>query len=372
MNDNVFLIGARYPHHAAHSGYEGFCRWGGSRLGLPVNFREAVSWKTKRWGFLSRELLQRIDNLAIAIAKRPGYSLAALLAEGAGALQMLKRRGCIFHVLYGDTDLSWLGSMSRITKNRLVATFHQPPAGMEMLAVNSRITKNLAAAVIVSDSQREYLTRLLPPERIFTVPHGVDTDFFRPAQKLSEEPVCITVGAHWRDFYTLEQAIYRIWEVNPEMRFIAVGTDRYKGNRLDMGLNIRDSRVQYLVRLTDEQLRDAYQKARVAVFSFWDATANNSLLEAMACGLPVVSTDIGGIHEYLGDEAGLLCPHYDPEALDKAPKATAGAVLRLLDDRSLAGRMGAAGRARALQFDYKVVARQMSGVYSRILVKSAN
>jgi glycosyltransferase involved in cell wall biosynthesis len=65
-------------------------------------------------------------------------------------------------------------------------------------------------------------------------------------------------------------------------------------------------------------------------------------LEAMACAVPVVSTNVGGPNETVVDgETGFLVPPRDPDAL-------AQAVRRLLDDPDLRARMGRAGRARVL------------------------
>ncbi len=65
------------------------------------------------------------------------------------------------------------------------------------------------------------------------------------------------------------------------------------------------------------------------------------LLEAMACGLPVVSTALSGIPEIVADgETGYLVPPGDPAAL-------AAVMRRLLEDRALAERLGRAGRERA-------------------------
>jgi phosphatidylinositol alpha-mannosyltransferase len=89
------------------------------------------------------------------------------------------------------------------------------------------------------------------------------------------------------------------------------------------------------------------------------AVANNALLEQMACGLPVVATDVGAVREYLGDEAGLLFPPGDAGAL-------AAGVLRLLEDGPARRRMGIAARARALGFDHRVAAQQMVQVYKRV------
>ena len=68
----------------------------------------------------------------------------------------------------------------------------------------------------------------------------------------------------------------------------------------------------------------------------------NVVLEAMASGRPVVATAIAGLDEIVeAGRTGILVPPRDPRAL-------AGAILKLLDDRGLAARMGTAGRKRVL------------------------
>ena len=73
-------------------------------------------------------------------------------------------------------------------------------------------------------------------------------------------------------------------------------------------------------------------------------------LEAMAAGLPVVAAHTAAVPEVVPDGvAGLLVPPRDPGAL-------AAALVRLLTDRPLAARMGAAGRLRAERYDWRAVA----------------
>jgi glycosyltransferase involved in cell wall biosynthesis len=87
-----------------------------------------------------------------------------------------------------------------------------------------------------------------------------------------------------------------------------------------------------------------------------------AILEAMACGKPVVSTDVGSVRELVEDGvSGFVVPPRNPEAL-------AAAILRLLDDAELREQMGAAGRARAeSQFALDRLADLHAGAYRKAL-----
>jgi glycosyltransferase involved in cell wall biosynthesis len=86
-----------------------------------------------------------------------------------------------------------------------------------------------------------------------------------------------------------------------------------------------------------------------------------SILDAMACGKPVVGTTAGGIPEVVADgETGLLVPPRDPAAM-------AGAIIRLLSDRSLRERMGAAGLARVCErFSAEIMVKKTLEVYEAL------
>jgi glycosyltransferase involved in cell wall biosynthesis len=341
---NVFLVGLRSPQHAIHSGYEGFRRYVGTHLKPPVRKRK-----------LRNRLSLLIDHWLEIWTKRPDYTIPLLLIEGTAALHMLLRRRCVYHVLYGDSDYWMLGRIGRWTGNAVVATFHEGDPTLEYLTVDAHFTRHLSAVILLCEAQRAYFERFLEPERIFVVPLGIDTGFFRPAPRLSRERVCITIGGHERDFETLGQAIELLREKDPNVRITAIGTHiGHKGPKLE----IED--VDYRDGLSDEELLEAYRASALAVFAFNWAGANTGVLEAMACGLPIVATDVGGVSEYVGADAGILCPPRDPTAL-------AAAMLQVLDDPERAAKMGAAARRTVTACDFRVVADQLRAVYTAIL-----
>jgi glycosyltransferase involved in cell wall biosynthesis len=88
-----------------------------------------------------------------------------------------------------------------------------------------------------------------------------------------------------------------------------------------------------------------------------------SILEAMGAALPVVATAVDGTPEVVADgETGLLVPPTDPDALARA-------LIRLLDDRALAARMGQQGRAHAEGLSEAALLDRVSTVYREVLEK---
>jgi glycosyltransferase involved in cell wall biosynthesis len=100
--------------------------------------------------------------------------------------------------------------------------------------------------------------------------------------------------------------------------------------------------------------------AIVVLPSFYGEGIPKALIEAAACGRPIVTTDTPGCREVVRHEDnGLLVPPRDAEALGVA-------LRRLIEDQGLRSRMGARGRERALaEFDVSLVVRQTVALYRR-------
>ena len=109
----------------------------------------------------------------------------------------------------------------------------------------------------------------------------------------------------------------------------------------------------------------AYARGTVGVLPSLEEAFGLPLVEAMASGLPTVATRVGGMPELLVEgETGLLVPPADADAL-------AEALARLLEDAPLAERLGAAGRARAVErFSWDVIAERTLALF-RPLVDGA-
>lgn len=108
-----------------------------------------------------------------------------------------------------------------------------------------------------------------------------------------------------------------------------------------------------------------YASVDIVVLPSYREGLPKSLIEAAACALPLVATDVPGCREVVSDgKDGLLVPVRDAHAL-------AAAIARLLDDRELAARLGAAARKKALsEFDERIVIDRTLEVYRELLGES--
>jgi glycosyltransferase involved in cell wall biosynthesis len=116
-----------------------------------------------------------------------------------------------------------------------------------------------------------------------------------------------------------------------------------------------DERIHFVGFVDDDDLPALYSLACAFAFPTWYEGFGLPVLEAMACGTPVVAADNSSLPEVVG-EAGLLVDAGDPEALCEA-------LARLLTNRGLEAHLVLAGRRQARRFTWEGAARQLLDLY---------
>jgi glycosyltransferase involved in cell wall biosynthesis len=199
-------------------------------------------------------------------------------------------------------------------------------------------------------------------ERTVVIPNAVDVDGAPRASHQRKMPRIIAVGRLKapKDFLTLVRAAGMLPE-GAETLIVGEGPDR---PRLEQ--EIRALGVAERVRLLGERYDVPKLLADADVFVLSSASEGMpvSVLEAMAAGLPVVSSHVGGVPELVVDgETGILVRPGDASAL-------AAALSSLIADPAERRRLGAAGRARAEErFDLEPFRRAHVELYSRELAR---
>jgi glycosyltransferase involved in cell wall biosynthesis len=203
--------------------------------------------------------------------------------------------------------------------------------------------------VAVSDETRADLIRLAPwrARRVIAVRNAVTPARPSPAIPPGSPPRLLTVGrlAPEKGHATLLAALGMLARAGHPFTADLIGdgalAERLRASARRAGLG---ERVAFRGALPHGDVLRAYGGADVLVLpSRWEGCPN-AVLEAMAHGLPVVATAVGGVPELVEHEvSGLLVPPEDPAAL-------ADALARMLGDAELRAAMGRAGRSRAAMF----------------------
>lgn len=202
------------------------------------------------------------------------------------------------------------------------------------------------------------------PSIVRVIPSGVDTGFFAPSPMPDGDPVVLFVGRFVakKGLDTLAEAWPAVQAAVPQARLRVMGF----GPLEPLARSI-EGRVTVEVAPDKRAVRDAMRGCTVVVSPSHRAPddAYETLLmvnvEAQASGRPVVTTDHGGIPEYVREgETALVVP-------EAAPDALAEALVRVVTDRGLATRLGSSGPGAVTGLDLRRTAGQVDALYEELL-----
>jgi glycosyltransferase involved in cell wall biosynthesis len=213
------------------------------------------------------------------------------------------------------------------------------------------------AAHVVANSQglAELARKSAGTTPIRMIPNGVDAKRFQPADDtLRQGPVqLLFVGrvVRQKGLDVLLDALAGL-PATASFELTIVGDGPLRPDLADQAARLGlEDRVRFPGWVSRDDMPDRLRQADVFVFPSRDEGMPNAVLEAMASGLPVAATRISGNEELVADgETGFLVLPDDPAAL-------AGALARLVADRGLCRRLGAAGRDKVeRQYSWRAVA----------------
>jgi glycosyltransferase involved in cell wall biosynthesis len=290
------------------------------------------------------------------LGQRHWTPLKAMLGEAALRAMMTGSSRRLYHLAYGDDQFGILGSLGWPRRCKLVATFHQPPDVLWTYFKGDRTLRRLDGALVFTEHQREVFERLLGPERVVPVTCGVDATYWHPAPKPSPaaRPTVLSVGSWLRDFETMRKVAEGLQTVlGYEVRVVIV-TAPEKAVSFDGCAG-----VQVLSGISEAELRRLYQTADVTVLPLLDGTVNNAMVESLACGTPVVVSDVARTWRQPCESGVIRVPAGDPEAIIDAVKTILEAPDPALWSRA------ARGEAEAL--DWPLVASRHAEAYRHLL-----
>ncbi len=273
-------------------------------------------------------LLRQFDGWSMALASH-------------GLLRRLKAQGAQLidaHFAYPDGEAAtrlgrWLGLPVTITLRGTEVPHSRNPA------LRPRLVRTLKAAsrvFSVSDSLRRLALELgTPAERTEVVGNGIDIGRFQPVDRAAarqrfklpmDAKILVSVGAlvERKGMHRVIDRLPALIERHPELHYLIVGGASPEGNnRAELEAQVARlglaDRVHFAGALPPDELKWALSAADVFVLATSNEGWANVFLEAMACGLPVVTTDVGGNAEVVcRRELGTIVPFGDAGALQRA------------------------------------------------------
>lgn len=225
--------------------------------------------------------------------------------------------------------------------------------------------------ISVSQSAKEDLVRLLgvPPSKVWVTPLGVDRRFCPVNEKAISnlrqkhdlpEGYILYLGTN-KPHKNLARLVEAFAEVKTEQKLVLAGKEdpRYsEAHEVTKQLGLQD-RVVFLGQVSEDDLPALYSGAALFVFPSLCEGFGLPLLEAMACGVPVISSSTSSLPEIAGQAAVMVAP------LDLSQLARA--LERVLGDSNLRASMREEGLKQAAQFSWERTAVETLAVYRQVL-----
>lgn len=214
--------------------------------------------------------------------------------------------------------------------------------------------------LFLSESDREDFLRkhaLIPREATIAIPYFVDRQSFRPRPKEARGPLQVGFAGQWvprKGCATLLDAWRIVRQTCPDAELRFAGSDKiWKADFVVPGSEeiagqVRSAAREGWLKISGEFARAEmprfWNELDIAVVPSWEEPFGLVALEALACGVPVVASSIGGLKEIVTDgESGLLVPPRDVETLART-------LVTLLTNEALRSRLAAGAVRRAGEY----------------------
>jgi glycosyltransferase involved in cell wall biosynthesis len=208
----------------------------------------------------------------------------------------------------------------------------------------------------------------LEPERCAYIPNGVERRFFTPREYQRGENLRLLYPGTWLDqrgIFYLRDAFRKLAPQVPGMTLTIAGPGfpaeeivRFFGEELAARIIVRPA-------VPAENMPELYREHDVLIFPSLMEGLPNVLLEALASGMPVVTTETCGMPDVVEDEFnGLLIPPADAGAIEQA-------ILRLAESEELRRRLGEAARESMRRQTWERSGRRLEALFLRVVAKEA-
>lgn len=261
----------------------------------------------------------------------------------------------VVHWLWGEFASPKRAEAYRKRGGRVVVSVHCSARRWDKVWLRPDGYTHADMVVLTSESQRPFVERDVPHERVKTILHGVESGYFTPGERVpggGKRLRLFLFGNTERDHAFAAAVAKRLPPERFEWRVRTVAPEK----RLYDGLPC----VTMLPRLSDDEVREEYRQADLLCMPMLDSAANNVFLESMACGTPVMTNRVGGVPEYVAENGNVVMP------ADATADGWADRLLAVERNRGALEAMRPFARAWAERFDWATMAEEYRTLYRQL------
>jgi len=359
MNYNICWLRQQFSWMGKYSGYDQLFK---QLDNLQATNTYQSLWQNKQTRLTKRLywFVRRLSNNAEA---SPMYNLDNTIDELNLFFHNRKYRPNLTHISYVENQMGLLPKWRKYLSGKIIGTAHQPAGWWRLAHKHPEWIAALDGLIVVGSNQVDYFEQYLPG-KVFYIPHGVDTDFFVPKENMKSSSCYrfLFSGKHLRDFETLSKIVNLVLMANPDIQFdiLLPHLNRNWTNSILINL-ARHKQVFWHANLSDEDLRELYRNATAMLLPLLDCTANNALLEGLACGLPVITNELESLRNYTNATFAHLYPVGDVEGMSEA-------ILKMVNNpNTIDGQKKSAREFVENNFNWIKVANRTLEAYNKIL-----
>ncbi len=280
------------------------------------------------------------------------YNAQSLEAEAKMILNAFTGTYDLIHYTYGEPYISIGGIINKLTKSSIIITNHQPVSWWEKHLGIFKKYRDAVKVITLSDHDTAYFNSRQPGKAV-CIPHGVNINFYEPpiliGNKDNEIFRVIFTGRYLRDMETLAAVVRKFSASAYKIHFDIVYLEKELVRQPYLKEIINLETVSWHHDLSDTGFLNLYQRADCMLLPLEDCTANNAILEGLACGLPIVSTNLPAIKTYLDDSVAILGRKGNAEDLYDA-------LIYLYKNEAKKNEMAVNARKKAVkEFDWNVI-----------------
>lgn len=321
--------------------------------GFPEPFTFSIRAHRKLWHLTRRRKFDVIhDNQCL------GYGLLLMKQFGIPLVCT------IHHPITVDRDIDIRNAKGWWSKFKMFRWY-------SFLTMQRFVARRVDRILAVAESSADDTSRSfkIPRQNFRVVYNGVDLDLFHSNGSVPKEPNNIIVVGGYSPIKGLTHLLGALSilrnEMNLKLTIVGGPPDGKYSGGLVRQYGLQDM-VTFTGRISQDDLVRRYSAAQVAVVPSLYEGFGFPAAEAMACGVPVISSTAGALPEVVGPdgEAGMLVPPADADSL-------AGALRRMMSDEGLRKRMGAAARKRVeTHFTWEQAGKKTVAIYEELIANA--